>query len=160
MFEKKSVNECEKELKTNIESGLSSKEAEERLKRNGKNILEEGKKKSIISLFFSQLNDPMIYILFVATIISLILKEISDAIIIVAVVLLNGIIGTVQESKAEKALEALKKMSSPTCVVKRDGHSIEIKAEDLVVGDLVEIEAGRTVASIITTFFSLAATVS
>jgi len=147
MFEKKSVNECEKELKTNIESGLSSKEAEERLKRNGKNILEEGKKKSIISLFFSQLNDPMIYILFVATIISLILKEISDAIIIVAVVLLNGIIGTVQESKAEKALEALKKMSSPTCVVKRDGHSIEIKAEDLVVGDLVEIEAGRTVAA-------------
>ena len=87
----------------------------------------------------------MIYILFVAIIISVSLKEISDAIIIVAVVLLNGIIGTVQESKAEKALEALKKMSSPSCVVIRDGHLVEIKAEELVVGDVVEIEAGRTI---------------
>lgn len=147
MFERKNIEECEKELKTSIEQGLSSAEAETRLLRNGKNVLEEGKKKSVIGLFLSQLNDPMIYILFVAIIISLILKEISDAIIIVAVVLLNGVIGTIQEAKAEKALEALKKMSSPTCVVKRDGHLKEIKAEDLVVGDVVEIEAGRTIAA-------------
>ena len=145
MFEKKKLEVCEKELKTNFEEGLSGEEAKLRLERNGKNALDEGKKKSIFSIFLSQLNDPMIYILFVAIIISITLKEISDAIIIVAVVLLNGIIGTVQESKAEKALEALKKMSSPSCVVRRDGHMIEIKAEELVVGDVVEIEAGRTI---------------
>ena len=145
MFEKKSIESCEKELETNCEKGLSSEEAKRRLERNGKNALDEGKKKSIFSIFLSQLNDPMIYILFVAIIISLTLKEVSDAIIIVAVVLLNGIIGTVQESKAEKALEALKKMSSPSCVVIRDGHLVEIKAEELVVGDVVEIEAGRTI---------------
>lgn len=145
MFEKKSIEECEKELKTSCEKGLTAEEAKNRLERNGKNALDEGKKKSIFSIFLSQLNDPMIYILFVAIIISVSLKEISDAIIIVAVVLLNGIIGTVQESKAEKALEALKKMSSPSCVVIRDGRLVEIKAEELVVGDVVEIEAGRTI---------------
>ena len=145
MFEKKSIEECEKELKTSCEKGLTAEEAKIRLERNGKNALDEGKKKSIFSIFLSQLNDPMIYILFVAIIISVSLKEISDAIIIVAVVLLNGIIGTVQESKAEKALEALKKMSSPSCVVIRDGRLVEIKAEELVVGDVVEIEAGRTI---------------
>jgi len=145
MFERKKLEECQKELKTNFETGLSSSEAKIRLERNGKNALDEGKKKSVFSIFISQLNDPMIYILFVAIVISITLKEISDAIIIVAVVLLNGIIGTVQESKAEKALEALKKMSSPSCVVIRDGHLTEIKAEELVVGDVVEIEAGRTI---------------
>ena len=145
MFEKKKIEECEKELKTNFEHGLTTQEAKDRLLRNGKNALDEGKKKSVLSIFLSQLNDPMIYILFVAIIISISLKEVSDAIIIVAVVLLNGIIGTVQESKAEKALEALKQMSTPSCVVMRDGHLIEIKTEELVVGDVVEIEAGRTI---------------
>lgn len=145
MFDRKNIETCEKELKTNIEKGLTNEEAKRRLERNGPNALEEGKKKNIFMIFLAQLNDPMIYILLVATLISLILKEVSDAIIIVAVVLLNGIIGTVQESKAEKALEALKKMSSPTCVVRRDGSVKEIKAEELVVGDVVEIEAGRTI---------------
>ena len=147
MFEQKNTKECEKMLKTDLENGLTSKEAEIRLKNNGKNSLDEGKKKSVIKLFMEQLNDPMIYILFAAIVISVILKEISDAIIIVAVILLNGVIGTIQEAKAEKALEALKKMSSPTCVAKRDGKLVEIKAEDLVVGDVVEIEAGRTIAA-------------
>ena len=109
MFERRNIIECEKELKTDIEKGLSSEEAKTRLQRNGKNVLEENKKKSVFGLFLSQLNDPMIYILFVAIVISLILKEVSDAIIILSVILLNGIIGTVQEAKAEKALEALKK---------------------------------------------------
>lgn len=147
MFCNKDINTCEKELQTNIEKGLDSDVAKQRLERNGPNVLEEGKKKSVFMTFLAQLNDPMIYILFVAIAISLILGEVSDAIIIVAVVLLNGIIGTMQEYKAEKALEALKKMSSPTCVVKRDGHLKEIKAEELVVGDVVEIEAGRTISA-------------
>ena len=145
MFDRKSIEVCEKELKTDIEKGLTNEEAKLRLERNGPNALEEGKKKSIFMIFLAQLNDPMIYILFVAVVISLFFKEFSDAIIIMAVVMLNGIIGTVQESKAEKALEALKKMSSPTCVVRREGMVKEIKAEELVVGDVVEIEAGRTI---------------
>ena len=145
MYECKSIEECEKELNTSISQGLDEKVASERLKRNGKNAIEEAKKKSAFSIFLSQLNDPMIYILFAATIVSLFLKEISDAIIIVSVVLLNGIIGTIQETKAEKALEALKKMSSPTCIVKRNGKLKEIKAEELVVGDVVEIETGKTI---------------
>ena len=155
MFERKTIAECEKELKTDIHGGLSSGEAKQRLERNGKNSIDEGKKKSIFSIFLSQLNDPMIYILLVAIVISLYLEapwqhswsleSVSEAIIIGAVILLNGVIGTFQEAKAEKALEALKKMSAPTCIVKRDGHLIEIKTEDLVVGDVVEIEAGRTI---------------
>ncbi len=145
MYECKSIEECEKELHTSISQGLDEKVASERLKRNGKNSIEEAKKKSVFSIFLSQLNDPMIYILFAATIVSLLLKEISDAIIIISVVLLNGIIGTIQETKAEKALEALKKMSSPTCIVKRNGKLKEIKAEELVVGDVIEIESGKTI---------------
>ena len=145
MYECRSIEECEKELHTSISQGLDEKVASERLKRNGKNSIEEAKKKSVFSIFLSQLNDPMIYILFAATIVSLFLKEISDAIIIISVVLLNGIIGTIQETKAEKALEALKKMSSPTCVVKRNGKLKEIKAEELVVGDVIEIESGKTI---------------
>lgn len=145
MFDRKAISDCENELKTNITKGLTKDEAKKRLERNGPNLLDEGKKKSIFMIFLAQLNDPMIYILFIAVVISMLFQEFSDAIIIMAVVLLNGVIGTAQESKAEKALEALKKMSSPTCVVRRDGIVQEIKAEELVVGDVVEIEAGRTI---------------
>lgn len=155
MFERKKIAECEEELKTDFKAGLNSEEAKVRLDRNGKNALDEGKKKGIISIFFSQLNDPMIYILMIAIVISLFLEKpwehswslesISESIIIGVVILLNGVIGTFQEAKAEKALEALKKMSAPSCVVKRDGHLVEIKTEELVVGDVVEIEAGRTI---------------
>ena len=76
MFEKKKIEECEKELQTDYEMGLSSVEAKNRLERNGKNVLDEGKKKSIFNIFLSQLNDPMIYILFVAIVISISLKEV------------------------------------------------------------------------------------
>lgn len=147
MYEKMKIQECEERLKTSIEKGLTEIEAQKRLLENGKNILEENKKKSTLSVFLSQLKDPMIYILMVATVVSVLLKEYSDAIIIIAVVLLNALIGTVQETKAEKALEALKRMTAPTCVVKRDGRLTEIKAENLVVGDIVELTAGRTVAA-------------
>lgn len=147
MYDKKSIEACEKELKTNINKGLTNEEASRRLRQNGKNLLEEGMKKSAVKVFLSQLNDPMIYILFVAIIISLILGEYSDAIIIIAVVLLNAVIGTFQEEKAERALEALKKMSAATCIVKRDGVLEKIKTEELVIGDIVEIEAGQTIGA-------------
>lgn len=147
MFESKSIEECQKSLQTDILKGLSSNEAKIRLERNGKNILEEKKKKGIVMVFLTQLNDPMIYILLVAIVISFLLKEFADAIIIMSVILLNGIIGTIQEFKAEKALEALKKLTSPTSIVKRDGHVKEIKSEYLVVGDILVLEAGRTIGA-------------
>ena len=147
MYEDKTIKQCIESTKTNLEKGLSDSEAKIRLERNGKNILKEKKKKGLLSAFLSQLNDPMIYILLVAIIISLFLKEVNDAIIIAIVVLLNAVIGTIQESKAEKALEALKQLSSPTSLVKRDGKIKEIKSEELVVGDILIIEAGRTVGA-------------
>ena len=84
-------------------------------------------------MFVSQLRDPMIYILFIAVAISLFLKEIGDAVIIVAVILLNAIIGMIQEAKAEKSLEALRKMSSPTALVRREGKVYEMPTADIVV---------------------------
>ena len=132
------------------ETGLSSKEADARLEKNGKNKLAEGKKESLIHRFFKQLAEPMTIILIVAAIISGILaiveKEFpTDVIIIMAVVLINAVLGVLQESKAEKALEALEKIAAATSKVIRDGHQISIKSEDLVVGDIVVLEAGDAV---------------
>lgn len=159
MFENKSIQETSKDLGVNIETGLSSKEANERLLNNGENKLAEGKKKNAFVIFFSQMKDLMVLILFIAAIVSLVvgiveangenrplnIGDFADVIIIFGVVLLNSTIGTIQELKAEKALEALKKMSSPTATVKRDGKLIEIKASELVVGDIVILEEGRSV---------------
>ncbi|HWQ50799.1 MAG TPA: HAD-IC family P-type ATPase, partial [Terriglobales bacterium] len=125
--------------------GLTGEEAARRLKRDGPNKLVEAKKKSRLSMFIAQLRDPLIYILFAAAGVSIAVHEVGDAVIILAVVLLNAVIGTVQEGKAQDSLEALKKLSSPTAVVRRDGKAIEIPAEELVKGDLVLLEAGRTV---------------
>ncbi len=138
------------ELSSNADSGLSVAEAEKRLEENGKNKLQEGKKKSIVRRFFEQLTDPMIIILIVAAAISGALAIIekhfpTDVIIILAVVLLNAILGVLQESKAEKAIEALQKMSAATSKVIRDGKLTVVHSEDLVVGDIVLLEAGDAV---------------
>ncbi len=145
MYYSKDVNETCELLDTSAVYGLTSEEARRRYEKNGPNELVEKKPKSKLMMFLSQLNDPMIYILFAAAIISVILGELSDCIIILAVVLLNAIIGMVQESKAEKALEALKKLSSPNALVKRDGRLVDVPASELVVGDLVILEAGRVI---------------
>ncbi|MBE5745387.1 MAG: calcium-translocating P-type ATPase, PMCA-type [Clostridiales bacterium] len=138
------------ELRSHADNGLSVAEAEKRLAENGKNKLEEGKKKSIIRRFFEQLTDPMIIILIVAALIGGVLAVIdkdfpTDVIIILAVVLLNAILGVLQESKAEKAIEALQKMSAATSKVIRDGKLTVVHSEDLVVGDIVLLEAGDAV---------------
>ena len=132
------------------ENGLSTSEAEARLEKNGKNKLAEGKKESLIHRFFKQLAEPMTIILIVAAVISGVLaiveKEFpTDVIIIMAVVLINAVLGVLQESKAEKALEALEKIAAATSKVIRDGHQITIKSEDLVVGDIIVLEAGDAV---------------
>ncbi len=97
----------------------------------------------MVQLFLAQLNDAMIYILIAAAVISGIMGEISDSIIILIVIFINATIGVVQESKAEKALEALKQLSTPKALVKRNGELIEIPSEEVVTGDIVIIDAGR-----------------
>ncbi len=143
-----------KELDT-AENGLTSSEASSRLEKNGKNKLAEGKKKSLFARFMAQLADPMIIVLLVAAAISAGVeiyeglnhgfKFPSDVVIILAVVLINAILGVFQESKAEKAIEALQEMSKAQSKVIRDGKQIIIPSEDLVVGDVIVLEAGDAV---------------
>ena len=133
--------------------GLSSQEAAARLEANGKNKLAEAKKDSMVKRFFNQMKDPMIIILLVAAVISAATEMIehggwvtpTDSIIILAVVLINAILGVAQESKAEKAVEALQKMSAATTKTLRDGKVENIKSEDLVVGDVVLLDAGDAI---------------
>ena len=136
--------------------GLSSAEAEKRLSENGKNKLAEGKKESLIKRFLKQLCEPMTIILLVAAAISAgveIYNGISsghfefptDVVIILAVVLINAVLGVFQESKAEKAIEALQEIAAATSKVIRDGKQISVHSEDLVVGDVIVLEAGDAV---------------
>lgn len=132
------------------ENGLSAKEAENRLAQNGKNKLQEGKKKSIARRLLEQFMDPMIIILIVAAVISAITavmeKEFpTDVIIILTVVIINAVLGVYQESKAEAAIEALQEMAAATSKVLRDGKVQQIHSEDLVVGDVIILEAGDAV---------------
>lgn len=145
LFYTKSSEETIKELHSDSYHGLSSDEIPKRAEKYGRNELTQKKNKSLFLKFLAQLNEPMIYILFAAALISAILKEFSDTVIILIVVLLNAVIGVVQESKAEKALDALKQLSSPKALVKRDGIVCEVNSADLVVGDIVLLEAGRYV---------------
>ncbi|MGM8297478.1 calcium-transporting P-type ATPase, PMR1-type [Clostridium perfringens] len=143
MWYKKSKNEILQELDVDEKNGLSSTEALRRLEKYGKNKLKTKKKKTLFKQFLSQLKDVMIYILIIAAIISAFLGEISDALIILLVIIINAVIGVIQESKAEKALDALKELSTPKALVKRDGSLKEILSEDIVPGDIVIIDAGR-----------------
>lgn len=139
------------EVKSSPE-GLTSAEATSRLEKNGKNKLAEGKKESLIHKFFKQLADPMIIILIVAAVISAITATFggegegyADVIIIMVVVLINAVLGVYQESKAEKAIEALQEIAAATSKVIRDGKIKDIRSEDLVIGDVVVLEAGDSV---------------
>ncbi len=158
MFENKSARAVLEELGTSKE-GLSEQEAKARQEKYGPNKLKEKEKDGPLKIFFGQFKDPMVIILVVAALVSLgmgifeVIKanraytfgDAAEVIIIFAVVILNAVIGTVQECKAEKALEALKKLSSPTATVRRGGNLIEVKADTLVPGDIVILEEGRSV---------------
>ncbi len=133
-------------------SGLSSAEASRRLEENGKNKLAEGKKDSLLKRFLSQLADPMIIILIVAAVISAVTATFggegegyADVVIIMVVVIINAVLGVYQESKAEKAIEALQEIAAATSKVIRDGKLLDVRSEDLVVGDIVVLEAGDSV---------------
>ncbi|MBR2133386.1 MAG: calcium-translocating P-type ATPase, PMCA-type [Eubacterium sp.] len=134
------------------ENGLTSSEASQRLEKYGKNKLAEGKKDSLFKRFMSQLADPMIIILIVAAVISAITATIggegdgyADVVIIMIVVIINAVLGVYQESKAEKAIEALQEIAAATSKVIRDGKLIDVKSEELVIGDVVVLEAGDSV---------------
>ncbi len=130
--------------------GLTNAEAQKRLCDNGPNKLAEAKKTPLIVRFFQQMKDPMILILLAAALVSGITAAVegesfADVIIILSVVIINAVLGVVQESKAEKAIEALQKMAAATCRVLRDGQIVRIKTEELVTGDVVLLEAGDAV---------------
>ena len=130
--------------------GLSTAEAARRQEQYGKNKLAEGKKDSLLVRFFKQMTDPMILILLAAALVSGVLavaegESLADVIIILAVVVVNSVLGVYQESKAEKAIEALQEMAAATSRVLRDGKMTVVRSEDLVPGDVVLLEAGDAV---------------
>lgn len=145
MFEKQNIQETVQQLKSDAVKGLTDGEAFRRLRQNGRNEMKAARKKTKIELFLEQLKDPLIYILLISAVVSVGLGEVSDAIIIGTVVLVNALVGMLQEGKARKALEALKKLTSPQTIVIRDGIRREIPAAELVVGDLVDLETGAQV---------------
>ena len=186
-YESLTVEQTKQALSTDLERGLTSQEAKVRLEKYGPNKLQEKKKKSWIRIFFEQMNNPMIFVLFAAIAVTIAVSiyetinvvnmvnaggealdawldahkyqsasqinyfldvgDWSDVIIILAVVLLNSIIGTVQEVKAQTSLEALKKLSSPESTVIRDGKRFKVKSSDLVIGDIVVLEEGDTIGA-------------
>ena len=146
MWFTKSQEAVLKELNVNSKTGLSTEEAKKRLEKYGLNKLKGKPKKSLLQLFLAQLKDVLIYVLIGAAVINIIAhgtEGIPDALIILAVVLINALVGVIQESKAEKALEALQQMTAPKSLVRRNGEVIEINSEELVPGDILIIDAGR-----------------
>lgn len=139
------LNGIIKKLKTNQRTGLSTEEAKKRLNEEGPNRFREEQSQSMFALIWAQLNNALIYILIGAAILSAIAGEISDAVIIGIVIAINTFVGVIQESKAEKALQELKQMATPTAIVRRDGMIQEIASETLVRGDIVHLETGRIV---------------
>ena len=144
-------DEVIRKLQTSSKTGLREEEVNKRQEKYGKNKLKDKKKESILVKFIKQFNDFMIIILIIASIISALVaymqgeNDYIDSIIIIAIVILNAIMGVIQESKAEKSIEALKEMTPVKAKVTRNGQILEINAEDLVPGDLIILEAGNCV---------------
>ena len=145
MYENKTIEEVCRQFECNGRTGLTQEEAGIRLEHYGKNMLREAKKKTLAQRFAEQLCDSLIFVLFAAAGISIMLHEYSDAVIILAVVAMNAVVGVIQEGKAEKALESLRKMTKLEAVVIRGGREMTVPAEELVPGDLVVLDAGRQV---------------
>ncbi|MCD7826911.1 MAG: cation-translocating P-type ATPase [Clostridiales bacterium] len=148
-FYKEEVDTVLKEVKSSP-GGLTSEEAAKRLEQNGRNKLDEAPKDSLIKRFLAQLTDPMIIILLAAAAISAVLAIVEqefpwDVIIILFVVIVNSVLGVYQESKAEKAIEALQEMSAATTKTIRDGNVVSVKSEELVVGDVIVLDAGDAI---------------
>ena len=135
-----------KELDTRMD-GLTYEEASDRLKRYGENQLTEGKRPGALKVFLSQFADLMVIILMVAAVISMFTKDLESTLVIIAVLILNAVLGTVQHMKAEKSLDSLKSLSSPVAKVIRQGQKIEMPSREVVPGDIVILEAGDMVVA-------------
>lgn len=145
MWYTKTNEEVLRELSVDPAVGLTEEEARLRLEKYGLNKLKGKPKKSVFSLFLAQLKDMLIYVLLAAAVITLIIGEYADCIIILLVVILNAVIGVVQEYKAGKAVEALQKMTTPKALVRRNGEAREVSSEEVAPGDIVVLDAGRFV---------------
>ena len=143
MWHSQDIEQVSKTLNVNIASGLSEQDVVTRRETYGENALVGKKKKSLFKTFITQLKDVLIYVLLAAAGITIAIGHYTDGIIILAVVLLNATIGVFQEFKAEKAIEALQKMSAPKALVKRNGEIREVESKDLVPGDIIILDAGR-----------------
>ena len=129
------------------DKGLSSEEVKKRHEQFGYNELAEGKKKSTLQVFFEQFKDFLVIILLVAAVISAFLGEMESASVIMVVVILNAILGTVQHVKAEQSLNSLKALSSPTAKVLRNGQMVEVASKEVVVGDILYLDAGDYISA-------------
>lgn len=147
MWHNKEIQSVLEELEVDPELGLTESEANSRKEKYGLNQLKAKKKKSILKMLLQQLNDWLIYVLLAAVVITMFMGEYVDAIIIIAVIIINAALGVIQEVKAGKAIEALQKMSAPKTLVKRDGQVVEINAEFVVPGDVVVLDAGRYISA-------------
>ncbi len=153
MIHSEAVEQVEKRLKTNIASGLKPKEAKKRLSEYGANKLKDKKKKGLVLLFFEQFNDFLILILIAAACISFFTSimdndgDMAEPIVIMAIVVFNAVLGVIQEHKAEKSLEALKKMSAPVANVIRGGTELTVPSEEVVPGDILVLRSGDVVAA-------------
>ena len=152
MTKQAAYTQTEEQVLSSVQStkeGLTSAQAKERLEKYGLNALQAGEKTTLLQKFINQFKDFMIIVLLAAAVISFFAHEgapdPTDAIVILAVVILNAIVGVIQESKAEEAIEALQKMASPVATVLRDGEHLHVKGEEIVVGDIVVLEAGDVV---------------
>jgi len=143
MWFSKSQKDVLQELQVDATKGLTIEEHKIRQERYGMNMLKAKPKKSMVALFFSQLRDMLIYVLLGAAVITLAIGEYVDTIIILLVVVLNAVIGVIQENKAEKAIEALQSMTTLRSLVRRGGEVAEINSEEIVPGDIVILDAGR-----------------
>lgn len=146
-FHEMNETEVEQALNSDVSAGLTSDEVQSRRKKFGYNELEEGEKQSALLLFFSQFKDFMVLVLLAATLVSGLLGEYIDAVAIIAIVIINGLLGFFQERKAEKSLSALKELSAPQVSVLRDGEWMKIPSKEIVVGDTIKFSSGDRIGA-------------
>lgn len=144
-FYQQNIGKVSTILKTDLDSGLTKTEIKERQQKYGKNLITKNKKTSALIILAKQLFSPLMFILLIATVLSLIVGEIKDAIVISLAVIINTIVGFIQEWKAEKSVESLNKLEVLHCTVLREGNKISMEAKDLVPGDIVFLDAGQKV---------------